>query len=227
MRFHYVAALVVIVIAAGTCAVGQTFNVEQPKNNKSQVKVIRPGQQAVAPASAKTARKGPVVKDVTVSAAKVERAHGKVGRKAEKSVKTAAKAPTPAAPVKTEEARASLPPVKPLDPLEEPLPTVSRLSNTELQQKIQQSLGHTADLSAADSVHVTVTDTEIHLDGTVASGSEKRAAERLAQSFGGNRLFKNSLQIAGSQRTTTAPTNTATTGIPVAVGDGFAGRPKS
>lgn len=226
MRFHYVAALVVI--GAGTCAVGQTFNVEQPKNNKSQVKVIRPGQQTVVPASTKTGRRAPVVKDVTpVAAARVERTHGKVGRKVEKSVKTAAKAPTPATPVKIEEAKASPPPVKPLDPLEEPLPTVSRLSNTELQQKIQQSLGRTADLSAADSVHVTVTDTEIHLEGTVASGSEKRAAERLAQSFGGNRLFKNSLQIAGSQRTTTAPTNTATTGIPVAVGDGFAGRPKS
>ncbi len=119
------------------------------------------------------------------------------------------------------------PPPKPPDPLAEPLPTISGMSSQQLRQKIQQSLRSSPELSARDSVKVTVTDTEIRLDGTVSSGGEKQAAERLAQSFGGNRLFKDSLQIAGSQRARRAPTDTATTGIPVAVGDGFAGRPKS
>ena len=48
-----------------------------------------------------------------------------------------------------------------------------------------------------DSINVNVTDTEIDLSGTVASGKEKQTAKRIAQSYAGNRKVKDHLTVSG------------------------------
>jgi len=69
----------------------------------------------------------------------------------------------------------------------------------ELQGQIQNALKNEPTL-ANDNISVSVTDTEIDLSGTVASGKEKLTARRIAQSFAGNRKVKEHLTMSGQPR---------------------------
>lgn len=66
----------------------------------------------------------------------------------------------------------------------------------ELQGQIQNALKNEPTL-ANDNISVSVTDTEIDLSGTVASGKEKLTAKRIAQSYAGNRKVKEHLTMSG------------------------------
>ena len=70
--------------------------------------------------------------------------------------------------------------------------------NAKLQGQIQQALLNEASLKGSH-VSVNVTDSAIQLSGTVASGKDKQTAERIAESFNGNRNFEDKLVVAGSK----------------------------
>src|SRR5690349_4233965 len=61
-------------------------------------------------------------------------------------------------------------------------------SDATLQGRIQQALQNESGLDASH-VSVKVTDTAIELSGSVPSGEDKQTAQRIAQSFDGNRKF--------------------------------------
>jgi hypothetical protein len=69
--------------------------------------------------------------------------------------------------------------------------------NAALQGRIQQALSTEPTLSSSH-VSVLVTDGKIELSGTAASGKDKLTAERIAESFNGNRRFDdNKLLVIG------------------------------
>jgi osmotically-inducible protein OsmY len=103
---------------------------------------------------------------------------------------------------------------------------MSRLSTAELQQRIESGLRNDRLLGSASNLKVHVTDTEIVLDGVAANAQQRVEAIRLAQSYGGNRKFKDQVQIAGSKSpTASAPVN-ANLGTPSTVGNNFAQKPR-
>jgi BON domain len=69
-------------------------------------------------------------------------------------------------------------------------------ANAALQGRIQQALQSEPSLSASH-VSVSVTDNAIELSGTAASSKDKETAERIAQSFDGNRKFNDKLTVTG------------------------------
>ncbi len=69
-------------------------------------------------------------------------------------------------------------------------------ANAALQGRIQQALQNEPTLSASH-VSVSVTDSAIELSGTAASTKDKETAERIAQSFDGNRKFTDKLLVTG------------------------------
>ena len=72
-----------------------------------------------------------------------------------------------------------------------------RLTNgATVQSHIEQALGREPSLSGSH-ISVNVTDTAIQLSGTVASAKDKQTADRIAQSFDGNRKFADKLLVTG------------------------------
>jgi osmotically-inducible protein OsmY len=65
-----------------------------------------------------------------------------------------------------------------------------------LQGRIQEALRNEPGL-AASHISVNVTDSAIEISGTVPSGKDKQTAERIAQSFNGNRKFEDKLLVTG------------------------------
>ena len=84
-------------------------------------------------------------------------------------------------------------------------------SNATLQGQIQQALRNASDLDAS-RVSVNVTDAAIEISGTVPSGKDKQAVERLARSFDGNRKFTNDLTITGQAPAQENPPNAKAAG---------------
>jgi len=74
--------------------------------------------------------------------------------------------------------------------------STSASTGSDLQTQIQSALKNEPTLSN-DTINVAVTDTEIDLSGTVASGKEKQTAKRIAQSYAGNRKLKDHLTVSG------------------------------
>ncbi|MFL6300106.1 MAG: BON domain-containing protein [Terriglobales bacterium] len=68
--------------------------------------------------------------------------------------------------------------------------------SASLQSTIQDKLKSEPMLSSS-SVNVNVTDATIELSGTVATGKEKQTAERIAQSYAGNRKLVNRITVSG------------------------------
>ena len=73
-------------------------------------------------------------------------------------------------------------------------------SNATLQGQIQQALHNESTLDASH-ISVNVTDNSIELSGTVPSSEDKKTAQRIAQSFDGNRKFSDSLTVTGQAPT--------------------------
>jgi osmotically-inducible protein OsmY len=69
--------------------------------------------------------------------------------------------------------------------------------SASLQSTIQDKLKSEPMLSSS-SVNVTVTDATIELSGSVATGKEKQTAERIAQSYAGNRKLVNRITVSGN-----------------------------
>ncbi len=95
-------------------------------------------------------------------------------------------------------------------PLGQPEPA----ANAALRGRIQDALRNEPTLSASH-VSVNVTDSTIELSGTAASSMDKETAERIAESFDGNRKFVDKLMVTGqaSIKNETAKPS-ATTGNP-------------
>lgn len=79
-------------------------------------------------------------------------------------------------------------------------------SGSDLQGQIQNALKNEPTL-AGDNVNVTVSDSEIDLAGTVASGKEKLTAKRIVQSYAGNRKVKEHLTVGSGQDNVSNPTH--------------------
>ena len=76
-----------------------------------------------------------------------------------------------------------------------------------LQSTIQQKF-KSEPLLSSSSVNVNVTDSAIELSGTVSTGKEKQTAERIAQSYAGNRKVVDRITVTGNSNT--SPTGQAT-----------------
>jgi osmotically-inducible protein OsmY len=77
-------------------------------------------------------------------------------------------------------------------PLGQPNPA----EDAALQGRIQQAFSNDPTLSTSH-VSVSVTDSAIELTGTVDSTTSKETAERIAESFDGNRKFTDKLVVTG------------------------------
>jgi osmotically-inducible protein OsmY len=69
-------------------------------------------------------------------------------------------------------------------------------SDDQLQQQIQTALKNDPTL-ANDNINVTLAADSITLTGEVASGKEKKSAQRIAESYAGNRKVKNEITVSG------------------------------
>lgn len=81
-------------------------------------------------------------------------------------------------------------------------------SSAALQSRIQDALRNEPTLSSSH-VTVNVTDNAIDLAGTVGSGKDKLTAERIAESFDGNRQLKDDLVVTGHGHSDMAPDHPA------------------
>lgn len=73
--------------------------------------------------------------------------------------------------------------------------TTEAVSSSEMQTQIQNALRNEPTL-VNDSVSVAVSDEEITVSGTVASTKEKLTAQRIVQSYAGNRRLKDHLKVS-------------------------------
>jgi hypothetical protein len=81
-----------------------------------------------------------------------------------------------------------------------------------LQGRIQQALSNEPTLGSSH-ITVNVTDSAIELSGTAASIQDKQTAERIAESFDGNREFHDKLVVTGQRLpATSTPNNGSKTG---------------
>jgi BON domain-containing protein len=71
------------------------------------------------------------------------------------------------------------------------------MSNDQLKSQIENALRNEPTLSNAN-VAVAVTDSNIDLSGSVPTANDKQTAERIAQSYSGNRQLSDHLNIASS-----------------------------
>jgi osmotically-inducible protein OsmY len=85
--------------------------------------------------------------------------------------------------------------------------SASSSDSTTLQSTIQEKLKNEPMLSSS-SVNVNVTDSTIELSGSVATGKEKTTAERIAQSYAGNRKVVDRITVTGNGNA--SPTGQAT-----------------
>src|SRR3954469_19457936 len=81
--------------------------------------------------------------------------------------------------------------------------------SASLQSTIQDKLKSEPMLSSS-SVNVNVTDATIELSGTVATGKEKQTAERIAQSYAGNRKLVNRITVSGGNGNSSSSSGQAT-----------------
>jgi len=72
-------------------------------------------------------------------------------------------------------------------------------SNATLQGQIQQALLNEPSLKESH-ISVNVTDSASQLSGTVGSGKDKQIAERIAESFNGNRNVEDKLVVTGRSK---------------------------
>jgi len=86
-------------------------------------------------------------------------------------------------------------------------PAQPSADDAALQGRIQQALQNEPGLSAAH-ISVIVTDGAIEISGTVASSQDKQTAERIAESFDGNRKFEDKLTVTGQTPASPPATNT-------------------
>jgi osmotically-inducible protein OsmY len=70
----------------------------------------------------------------------------------------------------------------------------------DLAGQIETALRDDATL-ANDQISVTVTDTDIVLNGTVGSGKERQTVRRIAESFATNRKVVDKVKVSGSKNT--------------------------
>lgn len=140
-----------------------------------------PVQAPAEKRAVKSAPAQPTAKSVTQAAPQDK---SKISVTTQASTGTAAP-PAPAAPAAVATPPVSAPPLK--------LP-VTGLSSGEMQRRIQKALASEPSL-AGSSLSVVVTDEEISLSGSVGNGKERVSARRIAQSFGGNRKFKESVKV--------------------------------
>jgi osmotically-inducible protein OsmY len=82
-------------------------------------------------------------------------------------------------------------------------------TGADLQAQIQNALKNEPTLSN-DNINVTVSDDAIDLSGTVASGKEKQAAKRIAQSYAGNRKVKDHITVSGHGSENMSPSDKGT-----------------
>lgn len=88
-------------------------------------------------------------------------------------------------------------------------PGIPMADDAALQGRIQQALQNDSGL-AASHITVAVTNSDIQLSGTVASGKDRETVDRIAQSFDGNRRFTDKLVVSGqAQPQPPAKTGTA------------------
>ena len=85
----------------------------------------------------------------------------------------------------------------------------SNSDSASLQSTIQDKLKSEPMLSSS-SVNVTVTDATIELSGSVATGKEKQTAERIAQSYAGNRKLVNRITVSGNGNSSSSSSGQAT-----------------
>lgn len=79
-------------------------------------------------------------------------------------------------------------------------------NSATLRSQIENALSNEPSLSGSH-VSVNVTDNEIQLSGTAASPKDKLTAERIAQSFDGNRKFTDNLLVTGQAGAPNPATN--------------------
>lgn len=84
-------------------------------------------------------------------------------------------------------------------------------SDANLQGRIQQALRNEPTL-ASSHITVNVTDSAIELSGTAASIQDKQTAERIAESFDGNREFRDKLLVTGQRLPGTSTPNNGSKG---------------
>ena len=213
-------ALAFSLFTAAGIASAQTFTIDQPKNSANPKSATRPNTVSITP-DTKTARKphsapSAKIEETTPAPGAAATAKHHTTKHAVKATKKAAPAPAP-----VEEAVSAPPPPapKPKAPELEPVPSLTQFNNQQLQDVIEKAIKNNPNTPSAQGVQVAVTDTELTLKGTIANGREKMDAVRLAQSYGGNRLFKDELKVADSRRiVNTQPTGT-NTGVPNSVGN--------
>src|SRR5207302_11263423 len=85
----------------------------------------------------------------------------------------------------------------------------SSSDSASLQSTIQDKLKSEPMLSSS-SVNVNVTDATIELSGSVATGKEKQTAERIAQSYAGNRKLVNRITVSGNGNSSSSGNGEAT-----------------
>jgi osmotically-inducible protein OsmY len=85
----------------------------------------------------------------------------------------------------------------------------STSDSASLQSTIQDKLKSEPMLSSS-SVNVNVTDATIELSGSVATGKEKQTAERIAQSYAGNRKLVNRITVSGNGNNSSSSSGQAT-----------------
>lgn len=75
----------------------------------------------------------------------------------------------------------------------------SGISSGELQSQIQNALSKEPTL-ANDHLDVSVSDDQIELSGAVTTAREKLSAQRIVQSYAGNRKVKDQVKVSGHSR---------------------------
>jgi hypothetical protein len=88
-----------------------------------------------------------------------------------------------------------------------PTPSTDQNDNV-LQSQIESALRNEPALSSSH-IAVNVTAESISLSGTIGSGKDKQTAERIAQSFDGNRKMNDTLAITGHGHSDLAPDHSA------------------
>jgi BON domain len=81
-------------------------------------------------------------------------------------------------------------------------------SNTTLQARIEDAIRNEPTLGNSH-VAINVTDSSINLTGTVGSSNDRETAERIAQSFDGNRKLNDKLVVTGHGHSDMAPDHSA------------------
>jgi len=89
-----------------------------------------------------------------------------------------------------------------------PVPPLGNQNDSALQSQIENALGNEPALSSSH-ITVNVTAESIDLTGTLGSSKDKQAAERIAQSFDGNRKLNDNLTLTGHGRSDPAADHSA------------------